>query len=470
MDEQASAAGSSMHRECADGSGNGNGNGNVNGNGPDNGSGAGYGDASRTHSPDQQHRSANGSVNGNGNDDHGDADGPHGQQEHAHPDPAQESGLTAQDSAIQSLLHSSEDYVLVYSAWTVLNNQMKQAEQDIRRLTELREFALADPQQFVSDFANKRIGPLPRAQKVLASPYVDLSKFQPSRQRQSARLDYPYRRPRMPLLRGTAPADTQPIPMAVTSSLESRATSPQQAAAQDAPTAADTAETGDADDDSNTKVVRSRTPWSQDEIERLRHLLEAFPPDCAPPMARWRLIANEHGTRTAMQISGYVRYVSPQSSAPDKKKKQKRDSDGSVNDAPAARPRRAVSGMQYMFQKSDIAMPDSDPEDAETAAPLPVRRRSIVGAGAMGAGGLPLLHVSDPVHHGFKCDACGTEPIVGRRWQCRECPEDIQVDLCDDCHPTGYETETHSKHHTFDAIETPEAVQGAPDDYSYLGF
>ncbi|GAQ81526.1 Zinc finger ZZ-type domain containing protein [Klebsormidium nitens] len=38
------------------------------------------------------------------------------------------------------------------------------------------------------------------------------------------------------------------------------------------------------------------------------------------------------------------------------------------------------------------------------------------------------------VHFGIECDACGVYPIVGERYQCQDCEEEIGFDLCGRCH------------------------------------
>jgi len=41
-------------------------------------------------------------------------------------------------------------------------------------------------------------------------------------------------------------------------------------------------------------------------------------------------------------------------------------------------------------------------------------------------------------HDGYKCDGCGTEPIIGVRWKCATCPTDTEIDLCEVCHKQGF--------------------------------
>ena len=45
------------------------------------------------------------------------------------------------------------------------------------------------------------------------------------------------------------------------------------------------------------------------------------------------------------------------------------------------------------------------------------------------------------VHYGVGCDGCGVFPIVGQRWKCDDCSEEIGFDLCGDC----YNDEVHKR-------------------------
>eukprot|EP00249_Psilotum_nudum_P015565 c25394_g1_i2 orf=275-1333(+) len=53
------------------------------------------------------------------------------------------------------------------------------------------------------------------------------------------------------------------------------------------------------------------------------------------------------------------------------------------------------------------------------------------------------------VHVGAGCDGCGMMPIVGQRFQCQDCPEDIGFDLCMDCYQTDpYQIGRFNQKHT----------------------
>lgn len=79
--------------------------------------------------------------------------------------------------------------------------------------------------------------------------------------------------------------------------------------------------------------------------------------------------------------------------------------------------------------------------------------------------------MSDVVHHGFKCDQCQVEPIVGVRYKCRQCPVEKEVDLCCTCFELGtFRNELHDQRHTFKPIETAEILMLDEEmrEYAYL--
>ncbi|XP_032814518.1 ZZ-type zinc finger-containing protein 3 isoform X2 [Petromyzon marinus] len=59
-------------------------------------------------------------------------------------------------------------------------------------------------------------------------------------------------------------------------------------------------------------------------------------------------------------------------------------------------------------------------------------------------------------HHGYRCDACGAEPIQGVRWRCSECPSDRTVDFCDSCADCLYETDSHKAAHRLEPVYRAE--------------
>ncbi|XP_071719034.1 E3 ubiquitin-protein ligase PRT1-like [Rutidosis leptorrhynchoides] len=69
-------------------------------------------------------------------------------------------------------------------------------------------------------------------------------------------------------------------------------------------------------------------------------------------------------------------------------------------------------------------------------------------------------HVSSSgrkVHFGVGCDHCGMYPLVGDRYKCTDCSEEIGFDLCEDCHKIspnlpGKFNQQHTPEHKFAVI------------------
>ncbi|KAF2296441.1 hypothetical protein GH714_038018 [Hevea brasiliensis] len=74
-----------------------------------------------------------------------------------------------------------------------------------------------------------------------------------------------------------------------------------------------------------------------------------------------------------------------------------------------------------------------------------------------------LLQGANPtelkVHIGVGCDSCGMYPIIGDRYQCKDCVEKIGFDLCGDCYNTrskrpGRFNQQHTPNHKFERIKS----------------
>ena len=79
------------------------------------------------------------------------------------------------------------------------------------------------------------------------------------------------------------------------------------------------------------------------------------------------------------------------------------------------------------------------------------------------ADGESHARMSDIVHHGFSCDACQIEPIIGIRWSCTICKDDTSVDLCDKCNETASRLSHRPKHtpsHRMRKVSVPERYNG----------
>ncbi|XP_038877742.1 E3 ubiquitin-protein ligase PRT1 isoform X2 [Benincasa hispida] len=65
--------------------------------------------------------------------------------------------------------------------------------------------------------------------------------------------------------------------------------------------------------------------------------------------------------------------------------------------------------------------------------------------------------VASKVHYGVGCDSCGMYPIIGDRYKCKDCLEEIGFDLCGDCYNTrskrpGRFNQQHRPEHKFQLV------------------
>ncbi|KAL0435489.1 UNVERIFIED_CONTAM: E3 ubiquitin-protein ligase PRT1 [Sesamum radiatum] len=72
---------------------------------------------------------------------------------------------------------------------------------------------------------------------------------------------------------------------------------------------------------------------------------------------------------------------------------------------------------------------------------------------------LPWWNASSKVHIGVGCDACGMYPIIGDRYRCKDCVEQIGYDLCKDCYTTrsklpGRFNQQHTSEHKFEIVKS----------------
>ncbi|GER25032.1 E3 ubiquitin-protein ligase PRT1 [Striga asiatica] len=72
---------------------------------------------------------------------------------------------------------------------------------------------------------------------------------------------------------------------------------------------------------------------------------------------------------------------------------------------------------------------------------------------------LPLWNSSSNVHIGVGCDSCGMYPIIGDRYRCKDCVEQVGYDLCRDCYTTssklpGRFNQQHTSDHQFQILKS----------------
>ncbi|XP_013622701.1 PREDICTED: E3 ubiquitin-protein ligase PRT1-like [Brassica oleracea var. oleracea] len=67
------------------------------------------------------------------------------------------------------------------------------------------------------------------------------------------------------------------------------------------------------------------------------------------------------------------------------------------------------------------------------------------------------------VHIGAGCDCCGVYPIIGDRYRCKDCKEEIGYDLCKDCYETpskvpGRFNQQHTPEHRLELAQVPRVL------------
>ncbi|KAI9206214.1 uncharacterized protein BJ171DRAFT_43263 [Polychytrium aggregatum] len=355
-------------------------------------------------------------------------------------------------------IEGNPDCQLLYSVLSVLKSQLDRCQKDIETLQDEKRKALDSPFEFVDQLLHRKPMSFPSLQRIVAAPEIDLARYEqrsgPSSQTQEPRYHNPVR-----------PGSVfRRVPYGVFDDGLARSLQPQslqhpQSAGHPQPISTPQAARRPEREETVEADIRA---WTEDEQQQLDHLLLIYPEE---PVAnhRWEKIANAMGTRTAGQV--WSRY----------QKQVLRAKAGRL--AGASGSHRTSTKGQWASAKDRGR--DSDPDQDEISIDPGLRNtkeykemqklKRMLKRKRM----LPKAHRSDPVHHGYKCDSCEAEPIVGVRWKCNDCPTEEQVDLCNDCVGQPFENDHHTAAHTFEKIEEADSDEDGEDGdatFSYLGF
>ncbi|GES86918.1 ZZ-type zinc finger-containing protein 3-like [Rhizophagus clarus] len=219
------------------------------------------------------------------------------------------------------------------------------------------------------------------------------------------------------------------------------------------------------------KTGNYNIPWTDEEQRRLVELLAIYP-DEEIQSHRFKKISEALGTRTPKQVASRLAAATTKNSQP-KNKKSGRTSKPKPT-SPEKRPRHLrISGLSYLEARPPptVYMADDDDESSIKNVMMSVDRPHNDD-----------IHqtynvITGPVHHGFCCDGCHMDPIIGSRYLCNECDESHEVDLCEDCYvEESFENEYHKKTHKFMLITNPitphidkDYVPENVGEYNYLG-
>ncbi|GJT39736.1 E3 ubiquitin protein ligase PRT1-like protein isoform X1, partial [Tanacetum coccineum] len=78
------------------------------------------------------------------------------------------------------------------------------------------------------------------------------------------------------------------------------------------------------------------------------------------------------------------------------------------------------------------------------------------------------FHPDLKVHFGVGCDCCGIYPLIGKRYKCKDCLEQIGFDLCEDCYNSssnlpGRFNQQHKPDHEFEVLEPQRIIFLSPE-------
>ena len=206
----------------------------------------------------------------------------------------------------------------------------------------------------------------------------------------------------------------------------------------------------------NTPLTHN-IPWSDDEKRKLDYLLTVFPEE-EIQARRYAKIAAALGTRTGNQVASRIQKIAA---------KAQRHKEKALRNAGTAPPVSTldegtavlVAELEAYFAKS------TDPNIKKSSEYLEyLRLKDQLEAIAKNP-------VKGVLHVGYKCDCCGTEPIIGPRWTCCSCPKDATpIDLCDSCVSKGFEMGSHYAFHVMKKIDFSDenGADADPTDEFYL--
>ncbi|XP_055738390.1 ZZ-type zinc finger-containing protein 3-like isoform X1 [Salvelinus fontinalis] len=378
-------------------------------------------------------------------------------------------------------LKHNKDYQRLLHTVGVLEAQRTQSILDLERLARQQREALRDPVSFVEQLQKQVELDLPRPQRVVQLPDISWDQYTSGlgdferefcdKKRTTRRLKLIFDKVRLPV-GPKSPLDPKKEEEGESSTLYSALPS------SDAP-----------ENSSNSQMIRGRLChqikpdtfnqlWTVEEQKKLEHLLLKFSPE-EVESKRWQKIADALGNRTTKQVASrvqkyFIKLTKAGISVPgrtpnmciySKKVSNKRQHHLNKH---LYRPSTFLTSYEppvYMDEEDERAAyysalqdPDGDDTDEE-GVPVELRHlpeyKELLELKRMKKHKLQEIQAesSMALHHGYKCDVCGMQPIQGLRWHCQDCPSDNAVDFCSDC---LYKTESHAPSHHLEPVHHHE--------------
>ncbi|XP_034146644.1 ZZ-type zinc finger-containing protein 3 isoform X2 [Esox lucius] len=374
-------------------------------------------------------------------------------------------------------LKHNKDYQRLLQTIGVLEAQRIQAILDLEQLARQQREALQDPITFVEQLQKQVELGLPRPQRVVQLPGISWDQYTSGlgdferefcdKKRKTRRLKLIFDKVGLP---AGPKSPVEPKKEGESSTLYSALPS------SDAP-----------ENNSSSQMIRGRLChqnkpdtfnqlWTVEEQKKLEQLLLKFPPE-EVESKRWQKIADALGNRTAKQVASRVQKYfikltkagipvpgrTPNMCMYSKKVSNKKQHHLNKH---LYRPSTFLTSYEppvYMEEDERAAHyhtlqdPSGDDSDEE-GVPLELRHlpeyKELLELKRMKKHKLQEIQSesSTTIHHGYKCDVCGVEPIQGVRWHCQDCPSDNAVDFCSNCSDCLFQTERHHPSHHLEPV------------------
>eukprot|EP01133_Synstelium_polycarpum_P015867 gene15867-18855_t len=217
---------------------------------------------------------------------------------------------------------------------------------------------------------------------------------------------------------------------------------------------------------SGSKSHINHQSWSEEEQRRLEELLIQYPAE-EVAAHRWAKIAEALGSRTPKQVASRTQKYFV------KLHKLGLPVPGKPPNQPSLFPKISKKKRSKSTDDEDVSTPSRNTtrqdDDNGNKKEKKEKKKSDGGSGKLKTSTTTTTTTAtnsngDVIHEGYKCDGCGSEPIIGDRWKCEECLSEI--DLCSKCHDTYEEIGTHrSSHHM--SIHRTVDIYYLDDDYKF---
>ncbi|XP_064649678.1 ZZ-type zinc finger-containing protein 3-like [Lineus longissimus] len=380
-------------------------------------------------------------------------------------------------------LKGNKDYQKLLRTLVVLESQKQQAINDLDSLLECQKVALQDPIRFVKNLQDGVNMSFPQPVKIAKMPEIDWDNYIYGSGSDQFNLEF-----LKPMTRGKKGGFETASVVSDTADSESvSASSMSQLDSQLGDIDTMTVIRGRIKDE--TKPETFNQLWTVEEQKRLEDFLVKYPPE-EVEAKRWQKIATALGNRSTAQVASRVQkyFIKlaraglpvpgrvPNMTTHNKKMTTHKHQRHNKFYYQPSTFMQAYEPPVYMSDDEEGGYVNEtnhvgDVSDDET---VPVRLRNTNEYQEL----MKLKRIrkqrlqdvgadSGIAHHvGYKCDKCECEPILGVRWHCEDCPNELAIDLCQECIDSPFETASHNSSHRMNPIHFPQTQGFLDKDYT----